>query len=265
MDRNTTPSAAEAAYQLVQVALLSPHERIKALLASLPFLGKESVDLEEPCPICLMPFATVFAEAAEDQQEEEMGLAGVTKLVGCGHVFCRRDLTEWIRSQHGSCPTCRHTFLDIRPPSESDDESSDGGEYIPNLEDFEDEDDTLDVDVDEQTDTDAEGEDFPVQGVDLDFDEMWDGTSVVEEDPGALGDAEMGDDYVDDEDAEWGLTDGESESMSSSSEGDTTMEDDEGDISAGTSWLVWRRSASASRVVQLTLVALLLFSAGNGG
>ena len=33
--------------------------------------------------------------------------------------------------QHGNCPTCRHNFLDIRPLSESDDESSDGGEYIP--------------------------------------------------------------------------------------------------------------------------------------
>jgi hypothetical protein len=32
---------------------------------------------------------------------------------------------------HGTCPTCRHPFLDIRPPSESEDESSDGGEYVP--------------------------------------------------------------------------------------------------------------------------------------
>lgn len=34
--------------------------------------------------------------------------------------------------QHGSCPTCRHSFLEL--PAESDDESSDG-EYIPDEED----------------------------------------------------------------------------------------------------------------------------------
>jgi hypothetical protein len=38
--------------------------------------------------------------------------------------------------QHGSCPTCRHPFLEL--PTESDDESSDGGEYVPDEEDEQD-------------------------------------------------------------------------------------------------------------------------------
>lgn len=230
---------AATAYELVHDALLSPHDRIKILLASLPVLGKDAVDLDEPCPICLMPFSSVLAdeadaglssvesnkEAVEKEKYKEEDLGGVTKLVGCGHIFCRRDLTEWIRSQHGSCPTCRHTFLNIRPPSESDDESSDGGEYIPNPDDFEDEDEDAFLDVDGFTDADAE--EFPVEGMDLDFGELWE---EGQSDAGALGDAEMEDeeDFEEDEadmSLEWGLTDGESESMSSS-EGDTTIEEE---------------------------------------
>jgi hypothetical protein len=94
-----------AAYELVHDALLSPHDRIKTLLASLPVLGKDAVDLEEPCPICLMPFSTVLAdeadaglnsaesnkEADKKGRDKEEVLGGVTKLVGCGHIFCRRE------------------------------------------------------------------------------------------------------------------------------------------------------------------------------
>jgi len=56
---------------------------------------------------------------------------GVVKLAGCGHVFCRRDVIEWVDSAHGSCPACRDTFFHFSQLSESDYESSDGGEYIP--------------------------------------------------------------------------------------------------------------------------------------
>ncbi|CAA7259719.1 unnamed protein product [Cyclocybe aegerita] len=231
--------AAAAAFELVQDALVPPHERIRAILESLPVLGKDSVDLEEPCPICLVPFETVFeedkegSEQREGEDQHEPGLGGVTKLIGCGHIFCRRDLTEWIRSHHGSCPTCRHTFLNIRPPSESDDESSDGGEYIPNPDEIEEDDGFTDADV----------EDFSVEGMDIDFDELWE--EPQEDDAVVMGDEDaelhsgltmdMEDEDEDDPDyeyeesevdrtSEWGLTDGESESMSSSmSEGDLSM------------------------------------------
>jgi hypothetical protein len=65
------------------------------------------------------------------------------------HLQCIPSLVEWIsgyvclelmlfvtvrlrlNKQHGTCPACRHLFLDITPPTESDDESSDGGEWLP--------------------------------------------------------------------------------------------------------------------------------------
>lgn len=108
--------------------------------------------------------------------------------------------------------------------------------------------------------TDADANEFPVEGMDLDFDELWE---EGQSDTGALGDAEMEDeDEFEAEEVdmslEWGLTDGESESMSSS-EGDTTMEEEE-QASLGT----WPRRGSALWVVQLTLVALSLLSAGSG-
>ncbi|KAF8812396.1 hypothetical protein BYT27DRAFT_7251932 [Phlegmacium glaucopus] len=214
--------AAVNALQPVQAASMSPQDRIEMFLQSLPVLNKDSdVALEDSCPICLMPFTSIFAEDCSAEPET----AGVTKLMDCGHMFCRRDLTNWIRSHHGSCPTCRHIFLNIRSPSESDDESSDGGEYLPNADDdFEDEDeDALDLDAF----SDAE---MSVEHMDLDFEAWGDEENTVldlgDEDPGDLGDAEM-DDIEQDDSSEWGLTDGESETMSSESDHDVTGEDEE--------------------------------------
>jgi hypothetical protein len=95
------PVAAAAAYELVHDALLSPHDRITILLASLPVLEKDAIDLEEPCPICLMPFSIVLAdegdagltsaESNKEGKDKEEALGGVTKLMGCGHIFCRRE------------------------------------------------------------------------------------------------------------------------------------------------------------------------------
>lgn len=97
---------AAAAYTLVQDALMdlrSSRERIREALAALPVLHKDAlagVDLEESCPICLVPLSNILAAAvaaekeeddAEEDENEEAALAGVTKLVGCGHIFCRRE------------------------------------------------------------------------------------------------------------------------------------------------------------------------------
>ncbi|PPQ80466.1 hypothetical protein CVT26_003908 [Gymnopilus dilepis] len=220
--------AAALAYELVQDALLTPQSRINLVLAALPVLHKPDVDLDEQCPICLVPFAAIFAEqeeAPDPQQGQDLPpLGGLTKL-GCGHVFCRRDLTEWVRSLHGNCPTCRHTFLNIRFHTDSDDESSDGGEYIPTPEDLEDDDE--DAFLDSFTEEDTDAEDFPVQGMDLDVDGIWAAAMSGTTD----ADTEMDNDNdAQDGSSEWGLTDGESESMSSSN-GDLSMsaEEDEDD------------------------------------
>jgi hypothetical protein len=77
--------AAVNALQLVET-LMSPQDRIEAFLQSLPVLDKDLV-LEDSCPICLMPFSSIFAEDCSAEPE----IAGVTKLTGCGHIFCRRE------------------------------------------------------------------------------------------------------------------------------------------------------------------------------
>jgi len=130
-------------------------DHINALVESLPVLASEDIlDIEDSCPICLMSFSSLVSDANIGE--------GVTKLVACNHIFCRKDLTRWILSLHGNCPTCRHKFLDVQLPSESDDESSDGGEYIPDVDFDEDDDGFVDTDgfsdVDIGTEMDEAGE-----------------------------------------------------------------------------------------------------------
>jgi len=166
----------------VPVDLLSSKERLVAqVISELPILDKDSIPLDDSCPICLSSFDSLIAEDRDDN-------VGVTKLNGCGHIFCMKDLTEWIRSFHGSCPTCRNSFLDIRPPSDSDDESSDGGEWIPD-EHEEDEDEDAFLDTDDFSET---GE-FDAEQMELDLEDIWD---------------------MEDNEMDWGLTDGDSESFS---------------------------------------------------
>ncbi|KAG6821239.1 hypothetical protein H0H93_002349 [Arthromyces matolae] len=166
---------------------MPPLDETRVLIArtieELPVLtGKDIPDDADSCPICLTPFTVLFQDDTGDEP-------GVTKLITCNHFFCRKDLTQWIRSLHGNCPTCRHVFLDIRPPSESDDESSDGGEYIPD-----------DLDEDDQF-SDAFG--YTTDEMDYDAPE-WDDRDERDTD---MDDVVFG---GADDDSEWGLTDGES-------------------------------------------------------
>ncbi|CAK5275575.1 unnamed protein product [Mycena citricolor] len=134
-------------------------ERIAAFCDSLPHLTQEDVEASsnDSCPICLSSFSSFFSAEPQD-------CLGVTQLK-CGHIFCRTDLLEWIRNLHGSCPTCRFAFLAIKPPG-SDDESSDGGEYIPDEDDeFDDAFNTSDGFTDMEYDT---------EDMDMDEDEeLW--------------------------------------------------------------------------------------------
>ena len=86
--------------------------------------------------------------------------------------------------QHGSCPTCRHIFLDIRPPSESDGESSDG-DY-----NYEDEEDDDDDEEDDFLDDDAE-EELEVDEMDLDEDEDMDGEEEWDDRDTTFSEADM--------------------------------------------------------------------------
>ncbi|EJD01247.1 uncharacterized protein FOMMEDRAFT_29978 [Fomitiporia mediterranea MF3/22] len=101
-------------------------------------------------------------------------MTGVVKLSGCGHVFCRKDLAEWIESHHGSCPTCRQIFFPFTPIDETDYESSDGGEYVPD----EDEEDDMFTD---------DGEIELVATSDIDYDTDLDDIHPDEEGPDMEG------------------------------------------------------------------------------
>lgn len=53
---------------------------ISRVLESLPVLtAKDIPDDEDSCPICLTPFSYLFLDS------------GVTKLVACDHIFCRKE------------------------------------------------------------------------------------------------------------------------------------------------------------------------------
>lgn len=125
------------------------------------------------------------------------------------------SLIEWIRGrvrflthtytqthpaffQHGTCPTCRHTFLDVKPISESDNESSDD-DYIPHDEEFEDEDE--DEDDFEFTDDDGDDEsDFSLELDPRGLDEFVDAQEEI------TGEDEADEDSM----RNWGLSDGDS-------------------------------------------------------
>lgn len=87
----------------------SPHERAAAFIAALPRLHIYDLrrNLDDSCPVCLVPLTMVLAEGAgcampllvmglpcaiiNFVDDSDIGDAGVTKLEGCGHMFCRRE------------------------------------------------------------------------------------------------------------------------------------------------------------------------------
>lgn len=137
--------ASAAAFQLFQAALQSStdSDAVRTFIQDLPVLPKEQVPREDNCPICLLPFIEILHDEDGKGDDEE---GGVTKIEGCGHLFCRRDLIEWIKTHHLNCPTCRFQFIQIN--TYQDDASSDGGEYLPS----------------------SEGEDIEIEGEDIEID-----------------------------------------------------------------------------------------------
>ncbi|TCD70423.1 hypothetical protein EIP91_003504 [Steccherinum ochraceum] len=138
---------------------------IAQAILRLPTLRKDQVPLNDNCGICLQGFEAI--QEGETQNEgslqledgQEVLLSGVTKLEACGHMFCRLDLIEWIKGYHGTCPACRHQFLEITsPPSREGTESVDE-DYIP-----EDEDELL------ESDGFTDGDDWELESDEMDLD-----------------------------------------------------------------------------------------------
>jgi len=103
-------------------ANLSP-EQSRSLIDVLPRLTEGQIrDLghhDSLCPICFTPFTALLAEEetalAMDSPAYPADELGVTKLAAswqCGHLFCRRDISKWIRGGHGSCPMCRRALAE---------------------------------------------------------------------------------------------------------------------------------------------------------
>jgi hypothetical protein len=79
--------SAAAAAQLVRDALcLSTADRARQFAQELPTLSQDQVPLDDYCPICLVPFLEILSPARDTQDDP-----GVTKIEGCGHIFCRRE------------------------------------------------------------------------------------------------------------------------------------------------------------------------------
>ncbi|KIK65306.1 hypothetical protein GYMLUDRAFT_38748 [Collybiopsis luxurians FD-317 M1] len=79
----------------------------------------ESGHEESVCPICFVPLLALLAEeetaSAMDSPAHPIESLGVTRLAEsfqCNHIFCRRDITHWVRDGHDSCPTCRRPLLE---------------------------------------------------------------------------------------------------------------------------------------------------------
>ncbi len=72
---------------------LTVEQRIRRAVEKLPTLSPDHVPLQDSCPICLMTFSSIVDGSAQNEgslaESSHVQLSGVTKLEGCGHVFCR--------------------------------------------------------------------------------------------------------------------------------------------------------------------------------
>ncbi|KAJ7507749.1 hypothetical protein B0H11DRAFT_1968434 [Mycena galericulata] len=194
---------------------LSVEDRIAGFIHSLPFLLSNDILDTDDCPICLTPFDALLADAASEHNNDE---CGVTKLY-CGHIFCRKDLLEWIRSRHGNCPTCRAQFLDIHPPGSDDEYSSDGGEYMPGSDDETEEEDGF-IDTSEFTDADFD--------MDIDSDDIWERSdNEMQVNPESEPSSE-GDNSIDDQDGGVAVE----VNVSVTGDGDESLDDSSDEIQA---------------------------------
>ena len=104
--------------------LLAPESRLRPeqvnrITDSLQSIGEADIatDRDALCPICLNTLLSVLAEEetarALDSPAHPIEECGIVKLrETCGHIFCRRDMLNWLRNGNGSCPTCRRPLLD---------------------------------------------------------------------------------------------------------------------------------------------------------
>jgi hypothetical protein len=76
---------------------ITTQDRIRVFIDQLPTLTPKEVQPDDSCAICLTGFSSILAEATEmkaaDDFDADIGVElGITRLVGCGHLFCRKEL-----------------------------------------------------------------------------------------------------------------------------------------------------------------------------
>ncbi|KAF8529172.1 hypothetical protein BU17DRAFT_80361 [Hysterangium stoloniferum] len=129
--RNLTNTLQALSRALLALGPDVPHDpRLDDLITTLPRLSEEDVDKDGVCPICLVPFRAHLAEeemaSVVESPAHPVEDLGITCLENtCKHVFCRKDISTWIRQSRNSCPTCRTPLL---PPLSEQGQESTGGQ-----------------------------------------------------------------------------------------------------------------------------------------
>ena len=66
---------------------LADDDSITLSLSNLPRLTLKDIEnADDCCPICLIPYRTILEQLVEDEENN-----CVTKIEGCGHVFCIQE------------------------------------------------------------------------------------------------------------------------------------------------------------------------------
>jgi len=98
-------------------------EMTNALLMQLPAVSEKELEQaghkDSICSICMQSFLAILAEEETASAMESPALftgeLGVTKLNQpwqCGHLFCRRDITKWLKTGKLTCPMCRKSLVE---------------------------------------------------------------------------------------------------------------------------------------------------------
>ncbi|KAI9058334.1 hypothetical protein FKP32DRAFT_1659618 [Trametes sanguinea] len=144
MMRDHPEAAAAARSDLIQM-LEQTHQR-EARLAdfvdALPRLTERDLTAlghaDSTCPICLNSLLALLAEeemalVMESPAHPVEGL-GVTRLAQtCGHIFCRKDIREWVLQGNTTCPTCRRAFITPTPEEIQAAEQARGAQELTSL------------------------------------------------------------------------------------------------------------------------------------
>ncbi|KAF9534887.1 hypothetical protein CPB83DRAFT_843102 [Crepidotus variabilis] len=98
-------------------------KQIEDLIEGLPNVTEQqliaSADKDSTCPICFTSYLAIIAEGelasvmdSPANPAEHHGVTKLSKSWQCGHIFCRRDISKWIRDGHDSCPLCRRLLVE---------------------------------------------------------------------------------------------------------------------------------------------------------